>query len=212
VTFLGFERNPIPFGANEKVAVPVRQSIGGETFYLNESYERETVKLKGAITLLEDAAGKVLACKNKFGKGNVIVSTVDCLVPKNELEYQKGDVLKNMVYGKKFPFIEYFLRQIVNEVLPLEVKGDIQYGMNKLSDGWLLYLINNKGVTKFTNKEQILDFAKTAKVVVSLRNMKVSKLTELRGERELPLDYATNSFTIDVPAGEIRVVKIVAMN
>jgi hypothetical protein len=96
----------------------------------------------------------------------------------------------------------------VNEVLPLEVKGDIEYGLNKLSDGWLLYLINNKGVTKFTNKVQVLDVTKTANVEVSLRNIKASEITELREQRTVPKNHKSNSITVAVPPGEIRVVKL----
>jgi uncharacterized protein Smg (DUF494 family) len=96
----------------------------------------------------------------------------------------------------------------VNEVLPLEVRGDIEYGLNKISRGWLLYLINNKGVTKFTNKEQVLDISKTAKVEVFLRDIKVSTIIELRNQRTLSTGSKNNSFTIEVPPGSIRVVRI----
>ena len=151
----------------------------------------------------------ILACKNTFGKGQVIVATVDCLVPRDE---QKGDVLVNRVYGKKFPFVEYFLKNIVSEVLPLEVKGDIEYGLNKLADGWLLYLINNKGVTKFTNKEQVLDLSKTAKIEVFLKDIKAATITELREQKDIRKDVKNNSFTVDVPPGDIRIIKIQTSN
>ena len=90
----------------------------------------------------------------------------------------------------------------------IEVKGDIEYGLNKLSDGWLLYLINNKGVTKFTNKVQVLDVTKTANVEVSLGKIKASEITELREQRMVPKNQKANSFTVAVPPGDIRVVKI----
>ncbi|MFA6569027.1 MAG: hypothetical protein WCS96_12515 [Victivallales bacterium] len=210
--FLGVERAEVPDNVRDMYAVKVEGSVrstsDGKTFDLPESYEMEAVKLKGAVPLLEDAGGNILACKNRFGKGNVIVSTVDCLVPKNSMDDQAGNMLEKMVYGKNFPFVEYFLKNIVSETLPVEVKGDIEYGLNKLSDGWLLYLINNKGVTKFTNKEQTFDMSKTAKVEVSLRSIKASAITELREQKIVPRDDKNNSFTVDVPPGNIRVVKI----
>jgi hypothetical protein len=49
---------------------------------------------------------------------------------------------------------------------------------------------------------------KTAKVEVSLRNIKASAITELREQRMIPKDEKNNSFTMDVPPGDIRVVKI----
>ena len=229
--FLGLERTPSSAGASDKFAVevegPVRSLSDGKTFELTDQYEMESVKLKGAIPLLEDAAGNVLACKNKFGKGNVIVSTVDCLVPKAGAS---ATVWPKMVYDKKLPFVEYLLKNIVSEVLPLEVKGDIEYGLNKLSDGWLLYLINNKGVRKLTNKDQTLDMTKTAKVEVALRNIQATEITELREQHSirsrqsklskllgklrsiLRPDNKHNSFTVDVLPGEVRVAKITTAN
>lgn len=210
--FLGLERANIPEGAGEissmEVKGSVRSLVDSKTFDLPDKYEFDPVKLKGATPLLEDADGNVLACKNKFGKGKVIVSTVDCLVPKDGEDVKGGYFLDKMVYAKKFPFVECFLKSIVNEVLPLEVKGDIEYGLNKLSDGWLLYLINNKGVTKFTNKVQVLDVTKTANVEVSLGKIKASEITELREQRTVPKNQKANSFTVAVPPGDIRVVKI----
>jgi len=203
--FLGFERTTGSDNIRDIHAVtgPIRSLLDGKSFRLLDEYEMEAIKLTGATPLLEDAKANVPACLNKYGKGNVIVATVDYLLPKNSrAEWPDG------VYGKTFPFVEYFLGNFVKEVLPLEVNGDIQYGLNKLSDGWLLYLINNKGVTKFTNKAQVLDISKTAKVEVSLGYIKASKIIELREQRAVPINNNNKSFTIDVPPGEVKVVKI----
>ena len=164
---------------------------------LSEEYELEKINLKGAKPVLVDSGKNALACVNNYGKGRVIVTTVDYLVPK-----------KDFVHGKDYPLPAYFLRQIVKDVLPLEVKGDIEYGLNKLDDGWLLYLINNKGVTKFVDKIQSVDPSKTAKVEVNLKDLKVTAVTELRSEKTVPHDEKSNSFKIEVPPGEIRIVKI----
>jgi hypothetical protein len=168
----------------------------------------EVVKLEGATSLLADADGNVLACTNQFGKGNVILSTVRWMVPKDDLASKRGDCLTKMVYGRRFPLIEFFLKEFVSETLPMEVRGDIQYGMNRLADGWLVYLINNKGVTKFTNKAQSLDVSKTAKVQVSLRKIRAETITELRRQEAIQVEHGSNSFTIEVPPGGIRVVRI----
>jgi len=209
--FLGLDRKNIPENARDMYAVkvkgPVRSVSDRKTFALSESYEMEVVKLKGATPLLKDANGNILACENNFGKGHVLVSTVDYLIPKDGNDKNVYS-LNKMVYGKKFPFVEYFLKSIVKEVLPLKVTGDIEYGMNKLSDGWLLYLINNKGVTKFTNKAQKLDMSKTAKVEVSLKDVNTSEITELREQKTIAKDDKNNSFSVDVPPGGIKVIKI----
>lgn len=209
VSFLGIEKkNVFTKGSMTAVKAPIRSSIDDTTFALSDDYEFEMAAIKGATTLLNDADGNVLECVNTFGRGKVIVCTVDYMVPKSSRDEKDYYHMNKMVYEKKFPFVEHILKNIVHEVLPLEINGDIEYGLNKLSDGWLLYLINNKGVTKFTNKEQTLDMKKTAKVEVSLRNIKASAITELREQRMIPKDEKNNSFTMDVPPGDIRVVKI----
>lgn len=92
--------------------------------------------------------------------------------------------------------------------MPLDVKGDIQYGLNKLDDGWLLYLINNKGVTKFVDKKQAVDLSKTAKVEVFLKDIKSSGIIELREQKVIAQDDKCNSFTIEIPSGDVKVIKI----
>ena len=214
-SFLGLEKTKVLGDAKDMsmdVKGPVRSPSDGKTFSLSEGYKMEAVKLRGVTLLLEDAGGNVLACRNSFGRGHVIISTVDFLVPEGNADVKVPYVLDKFVYGKKFPFVEYFLKNIVSEVLPLDVKGDIEYGLNKLADGWLLYLINNKGVTKFTNREQILDMSKTAKVEVSLRDINAATITELREQKEIRKDDKNNSFTVDVPPGDIRVIKIKTSN
>jgi hypothetical protein len=202
-SFTGIERT----GAIQPVKGELFSVADGVKIPLADDYEAEKINLKGAKNVLVDSAQNTLACVNNYGKGRVIVASVDYLLPKNDLSKQ-GDVLGSFVFGKEFPLPAYFLKQIVKEVLPLEVKGDIQYGMNKVDDGWLLYLINNKGITKFVDKIQSVDPAKTAKVEVSLKDMKSSGVTELREQKTLALEEKRNSFAVEVPPGEVRVVKI----
>ena len=186
----------------------IRSMSDGKTFVVPDEYECDVVTMGGAEPLLEDSRGNVLACNNGFGMGNVIISTVNWMVPKDDSSGKGGDCLVRMVYGKTFPFVEYFLKQFVSETLPIGVEGDVQYGMNRLSDGWIVYLINNKGVTKFTNKAQRLDISKTAEVEIFLRNIKAETITELRGKNAVQTIRGSNSFTIKVPPGDIRIVRI----
>jgi hypothetical protein len=130
------------------------------------------------------------------------------MIPAKEDWRGKGvSAVLNKRLNCNFPFVSFFLEEIVKEVLPLEVKGDIEYGLNKVDDGWWLYLINNKGVTKFTNKPQTLDKSKTAKVKVFLKKIKAKKIVELRKQKLIPL-HKDNSFTVEVDPGNLKVIKI----
>ena len=202
-SFTGIERT----GAIQPVKGDALSLSDNAKIALPGEYECEKINLKGAKAVLADSGNNTLASVNNYGKGRVIVATVDYLVPKNDLSKQ-GDVLGSFVFGKEFPLPVYFMKQIVKEVLPLEVKGDIQYGLNKLDDSWLLYLINNKGVTKFVDKIQSVAPSKTAKVEVFLKDLQSSGITELREQKVITLDEKRNSFTIEVPPGEVKVIKI----
>ena len=74
--------------------------------------------------------------------------------------------------------LERLLLAIRDETMPFAVEGDIQWGVNKVrrkkeegrSDGWLVYLINNKGVVKFCDEPEEFDMSKTAHVVVTAKS------------------------------------------
>jgi hypothetical protein len=80
--------------------------------------------------------------------------------------------------------------------------------LNKVSDGWWVYLINNKGVTKYTTTPEKLDVAQTARVLVELRALPVASLRELLKDESVRLDRDRNAFPIQVGPGDIRIVKI----
>ncbi|MEN6645538.1 MAG: hypothetical protein ABFE08_24090 [Armatimonadia bacterium] len=178
------------------VAVPGDNRIG-----LTTPYDYEQTELSGAEPLWRDGKGGLLASVNRFGRGRVVLTTVDCMVPRERVDL----VAKNT----RMPLVELLMRQIVREVLPLEVRGDVEYGLNKVSDGWWVYLINNKGVTKYTTTPEELDPAATARVTVRMRALRASSVRELRQGTRIAVDARRNAFTIDVGPGDVRIIHIV---
>ena len=67
------------------------------------------------------------------------------------------------------PVIERLLRQAQEEYLPVRVEGDIQWGVNRTAKGWLVWLINNRGVTKFLTEPEELDLGQTSTVTITLK-------------------------------------------
>jgi hypothetical protein len=180
---------------------PVASRAGSEAVTLTEPYDYEQIELSGAEPLWSDAKGGILASVNRVGRGRVLLTTVDFMVPRK---------LASLVgTTAKMPLVELLMRQIVKEVLPVEVEGDIEYGLNKVSDGWWVYLINNNGVTKYTNTPEELDVAQTAKVTINLRAIEISGVRELRSEKEMVVGQGKNTLAIEVGPGDIRIVKIV---
>ncbi len=204
--FLGAERTGKVCGTEGKViSADSRMAVT-----LTEPYDYDQIELRGARPLWLDRAGGVLASINDYGRGRVILTTADYLMPRKAV-YTPGaraEILDTLVKGKDLPLIALLMRQIVGEVLPVEVKGDIEYGLNRVSDGWWVYLINNKGVTKFTRTAEKLDPNATARVTIALRNLAVTGVRELRADKDLAWEKDQKTVTLDVGPGDIRVVKI----
>ena len=73
--------------------------------------------------------------------------------------------------------------------MPVRVEGDIQWGCNLTKSGWLVWLINNKGVRKFVNEPEEFDMSKTATVKVTCK-----ATGEIRTVQVKPGDYASVEF------------------
>ena len=81
------------------------------------------------------------------------------------------------------------LDRIQRETMPVQVDGDIQWGVNRTSYGYLVWLINNRGVVQFKGEPTEFRQEKTAHVTVT---------TVATGERT----------TLDVPPGGYVLHKI----
>jgi len=111
--------------------------------------------------------------------------------------------------NKVLPLAGYLLRQITKEALPLEVKGSIQYIINRNQDGWVVTLLNNRGVYKEMMTKELVVEEDRSKVQVYYPG-KVKKVLEWRRDKELKWTKQGDKAKIEltVPAGEVRVVAI----
>ena len=119
----------------------------------------------------------------------------------NSLELPGTKVL--MKAGRKMSDV----KRLLDETLPVRVEGNIQYGINSLSDGYLIYLINNNGVKKFTDKQEILDPAASAKVTVFLKDGILKTATELVSGNSL--EISGNAISATVSPGGLAIVKLI---
>ncbi len=202
-SFIGVE----PSGKAIPVRSPVRSLMSPETMSLPNAYMFDPVILKGARPILVDADNRVMACVNEFGRGRLVLATVDYLLPEN-LGNMRVPTYSKWQGKETFPFISFLLARLVHEVIPVDVTGDIQYGFNKVSDGWWIYLINNKGIYKSARNPQRLDTDQTATVEIGLRNLKPLSITDLRSNVAIQWDTAKNSLLVRVAPGDVNIIKI----
>ena len=147
-----------------------------------------------ARPLLLAESGVPLAFAHDFGKGRVVTVAVKRMLPDGIWDTVDGvDTPASKVWTKAqhaiasgeqtFPIVRHLLRQVQAETMPFEIRGNCQWGVNFVEGvrgqvlgvrdrgRWLVWLINNNGVTKFVGEPEEFDFDRTAHVTV------VSKLT-----------------------------------
>ena len=144
---------------------------------------------------------------NRVGKGTLAV----LLAPQASAAGDAG-----------FGLVRHLLDRLDNETSPVIVRGKdgegnggVQVLLNRLRSGWAVTLINNNGVEKQPASDATIDAAQMRSVVVALRAGRVvaARVSDGRsrshgaGTHVLPV--AGNAVSVEVPAGDLRVVYFV---
>jgi len=175
---------------------------------VKDQYTIDEVKLADAKSLLSASDGTVLFAKNRYGKGSVIVGMQRWLTPWYGNDAKEQDAALGNTSLKKpihFPEIEWLMKRLSSELLPISVEGNIQYGLNRTKDGWLLYLINNSGVIKFADKAQVLA-PEGQRVRIDVTRITGKGVFELVTGKNL--ETSNGMLEVNVPSGNVRILKI----
>jgi len=143
----------------------------------------------------------------RLGKGEVIVGHMPYLVEwEGDDEHSRERALRNTRIGsaREFPDLKWLLDELERRHLPFEVNGDVQYGINRLKDGWLVYLINNAGVIKYPDRVQGIEPGGSS-VVIDLKT-NGNAVEELVECGKTPI--RDGKVEVCVPNGDIRVLRI----
>jgi hypothetical protein len=161
------------------------QDLGGQVF----RYEK--VELKGATTLIAAANGDPLVTVNKVGKGTVVFAAV-------------GDLLG--VDERVTPFAAHMLAHVFADATPVQVRGDVEYLINRTEDGWVVTLLNNNGVYKTQQGMAQVDRDAYVEVVIGLRGEKIQGASEWTSDAALKVE--ANSVRVRVAPGGVAVVEV----
>ena len=89
----------------------------------------------------------------------------------------------NAVTGRPAAISNDRLEQLAQEYFPLAVTGDtVQYQINRTPHGWMVELINNRGVIKKGDQPAVIDPTAVARVRLKSR-VPCKSATELRSNR-----------------------------
>ena len=174
-----------------------------------------TKLMEGCKVILHDENKRPLFVEYKQGKGKVIT----CLVP--EMMSEGANVKAEVSWpsfslapkGKLMAGAEYLLKKLHDESLPFRIDGDIQFLLNKIPDGWIVTLINNRGLYKEPDGPLIVDDDYTSVVRIYPKdNISIIDAAELLEIGDNPILKKSNneisSIIASVPPGDVRIVKI----
>ena len=98
-----------------------------------QMFRYEKVELKGASAFMTAPNGDALVTLNKVGKGSVVFAALPDLLGVDE---------------RITPFAAHMLAHVFADATPLKVSGDVEYLINRTTNGWVVTLLNNNGVFK----------------------------------------------------------------
>lgn len=121
------------------------------------------------------------------------------------MNYGKGRVI---VYGPDYSVdgLGQILKDLLSELSPFTVEGDVQYLTNVKNDTMYVTLINNKGVTKTGTEAAKVDASKKSKVTVTYKGSKnVASVKEIYAGTSF--EQGEKSATLTLQAGGMAVLE-----
>ncbi len=166
-------------------------------------FQVEAAQLNGAQALATGDQGAPLITRNAVGKGAVILSLIPHLLGIDE---------------RPHPALPWLMNGLTDNLLPVNVRmadgsrptGQILYQLNRTKNGWLLMLINNRGVDKTQTGIARVDRRAVADVVLRTEQP-LTAARELTQPRDLSAGRDAQSTTIKlrVHPGDVQIVQLV---
>lgn len=158
-------------------------------------YEKVT-PLKSAQVLIQTPGGDPLVTANKVGRGTVIYYALPDLLGEDE---------------RLTPFAAHLLAHLCSDATPVRVSGEVQYLVNRNERGWVVTLINNKGVLKPQQGLAQVDRSASVEVKVSLKGRAAAQAREWIDEKKLDLlrENGDSSVKLNIAPGGVKIVEFI---
>lgn len=163
-------------------------------------YEYAEVELAGADVLVRVTGKTPLITRHKVGDGAVILTLCPRMLGQDE---------------RAHPALPYLMNGLTQNLVPIEVRlangsepnGEIMFQVNKTKDGWLVALVNNRGIDKTQNGVARVDRRAFVDVMVRTR-LNVPSAREFTEPRDLPVEKGPDGSEVRlrVHPGDVQVV------
>jgi len=147
--------------------------------------------LQGGKALATSADGKPLCAAFERGKGRLVFVSVP---------YALG------LDQQPIPVLARLLAHGTRGLLPLEVRGDVEWSLNKAKDGWMVTLLNAAGQTKPQQGIFPTDFRENRTVTILCR-VPIREARDRLQESDR-FEITDGAITCLVPAGGVRVLEL----
>ena len=185
--FLGVRlTNAIAEAQNGRCLLPGDEAddLSGQVF----RYER--LELKGATTLVSTMTSDPLVTVNKVGKGSLIFVAVPDLLGEDE---------------RMVPLAAHVLAHVFSNATPVKVSGDVEYLINRNTNGWVVTLLNNNGVFKTQQGMAQVDRTAYVTATISLPGQKIQSAIDWTTDKPIATDG--DSLKVRIAPGGIAVVE-----
>jgi hypothetical protein len=92
------------------------------------------------------------------------------------------------------------------DATPVQVRGDVEYLMNRTNNGWVVTLLNNNGVYKTQQGMAQVDRNAYVNVSISLRGEKILSATDWISDAALKVQ--SNQTTLRIAPGGVAIVEL----
>jgi hypothetical protein len=166
-----------------------------KTDLAGQVYRYERVEPRGAEVLLQTTGGDPLVTVKRVGRGRVVFCAVPDLLGLDE---------------RLVPAAAHMLAHLAADATPVRVRGRIEYLVNRNSRGWVVTLINNRGVYKPQQGLAQVNRDEYAPVTLEDAGAGFKSASEWTTGAGLKVTSGARgaAVQIDVPPGGIRVVEL----
>ncbi|HKC63383.1 MAG TPA: hypothetical protein VKB86_07085, partial [Pyrinomonadaceae bacterium] len=133
---------------------------------------------------------------NKLGRGSVIFCALPDLLGEDE---------------RMTPFVAHMLAHLFTGATPVKVDGEVEYLINRNERGWVVTLINNRGVLKPQQGLAQVDRSAKVEVRLSLKGNQIAQANEWVDDKRLEVasENSQSSVRLALAPGAIAVVELV---